>query len=238
MHVLRRLGVAHEPRPDRPHRLVCDGDGLHLLRRDVLEPLGELDGADLLVEPRLVLLLGLSDAQARVQPLVEHALHQVVDHAVVVVEDRSSLRVPHKAVLRSHTLDHADGGGAGVGTLLLVEVALRSHLHTSGLKIVAARVEEGMGNEDGDLSLGAPFASTDRLRKSDCLVHTGRIHLPVAGDERLPHGERQRSRGPIALQGQSRSTKHVAHGGQSGRSKGHCRDGQGQEEETSDATSH
>ena len=66
--------------------LTCKDYSGHLFRSNVSEILEYLDGAYLVIEARLVLLLGLSDAQDGTQTLVQHFSHFSVDGSVIVAE--------------------------------------------------------------------------------------------------------------------------------------------------------
>eukprot|EP00961_Rhodomonas_salina_P171556 2313082-Rhodomonas_salina.1 len=73
-HLLGDLGGRGEAGADGPDRLVGDGHALHLSGGDAGEALGELESADSFVELRLVLVLGLADAQDGLQPGAQHLL--------------------------------------------------------------------------------------------------------------------------------------------------------------------
>ena len=80
-HVLGVLRGGRQAGADGPDRLVGDHDRRCLVGRDVGEAAVELAEGDLLLDARLALLLDLTDAHDRHQPVLVGGLHLGVDQA-------------------------------------------------------------------------------------------------------------------------------------------------------------
>ena len=89
---LRDVGRADQPRADGPDRLVRDDNVRHLGRRDALERLGELQGAHVISDPQLVLLLRLADAQHRREARIQRAPDLGADRIIIIREEAIAAR--------------------------------------------------------------------------------------------------------------------------------------------------
>ena len=116
-----------------------------------------LNRADLCVDPRLVLVLGLPDAQERLNALGKSLVHLLVDEVLRSPKNSTAFAVPDKYVLGTHTLEHARGDGAGKGARRLCEAVLCSNFDVGPSCNVGDDRHERVGDKDCDLEPGAEF---------------------------------------------------------------------------------
>jgi hypothetical protein len=116
-----------------------------------------LHRADLCVDPRLVLVLGLPDAQERLNALRKSLVHLLVDVLLSSPKSSTAFAVPDEYVLGTHTLEHARGDGAGKGSRRLCEAVLCSDLDVGPSCNVGDTRDVRVGDKDCDLEPGAEF---------------------------------------------------------------------------------
>src|SRR5690606_23096056 len=153
---------------------------------------GDLPGGVRDVLGRLAHLEVLPDAQDRHDPVPDRRVHLLVDERVVLAVVLAPLRVPDHHVAAAELGEHRPGDVPGVGAGVVRRQVLRP-VHE--LQLVAVdqrlhRADVGERRQDGHLDLVVVLL---RQREGDLLhqrdgLEVVAVHLPVAGDERLPDG--------------------------------------------------
>ena len=182
--VLGLLGRGHQPGADGPDRLIGDDDVAQARAVELLEALLHLVAQLALGVAGLALVLGLADAEDRLQAGVERGRDLLRQRAVGLVVVLAALGVAeHDAVdveLGEHRRRDLAREGAG-GRLVHV---LRVDLDARAARGVDDGLQVGERHADGDVDAVCGRDAREQgldegLRLGDRLVH-----LPVAGDER------------------------------------------------------
>src|SRR5690606_15738385 len=107
-----------------------------------------------------------------------------------LAEELSALRVADDDVLGAGFADHRPAHLAGERARRLPVQVLRGHADVRVARRLGRRVHRGERRRDDDLDvLDVPDEAAELLDEHDGLVDR-LVHLPVAGDEGMPHGWR------------------------------------------------
>ena len=219
-------GSTNQTGSNGPDGFVGNDNIGHFFLGDSVEILGQLHGADLVLDVEVVFGLGFTNAQNGLHSRRQNLLDLAVDGLVVVVEESTALGVAAKDVLASKGKHHGCGDTSGVGTLVLKVDGLGTDGDSGVFDLVLDLGEEGMGREDDDLGTervlvidGAGLVSQELGEagsEGDGVVFGGGVHLPVSGHDGLASGIQGSAGGGILLNGRREGGSRGNKGGEDG----------------------
>lgn len=144
------VGATDQTGSDGPDGFVGNDNVGHFFLGDTGEILGQLHGADLVLDVEVVFDLRLTDAQNGLHARRQDLFDLAVDGLVVVVEECSALGVSTENVLAPDRENHGGADTSGVGTLLLEVHRLGTDGDSGVLDGFPDLGDEGVGREDDD----------------------------------------------------------------------------------------